>query len=67
MFVFLNSILQVFQKKISSLNSILNNKYLYGRNIDHKSISVMEYMVLCLLTQQISLYVYLNFQNKICA
>ena len=42
MFVFLNSTLQVLQK-ISLLNNILNNnKYLNGRNIDHKSISVAD-------------------------
>ena len=30
----------------SLFNNIANNKeYLYGRNIDHKSISVREYMV----------------------
>ena len=58
MFVFLNSTLQVLQK-ISLLNNILNNKkYFYGRNIDHKSISVREYMVYCLLLpQQTPIYV----------
>ena len=58
MFVFLNSTLQLLQK-ISPLNHILNNKkYIYGRNIDHKSISVKKYMVYYLLVdQQISLYV----------
>ena len=52
MFVFPNSTLQLLQK-ISPLNHILNNKkYIYGRNIDHKSISVKEYMVYYLLVDQ---------------
>ena len=57
-FVFLNSTLQVLQK-ISLLNNILNdNEYLYGRNIDHKSISVVVKMLYyLLLPQQIPLYV----------
>ena len=55
MLVFLNSRLHVLQK-VSLLNNIANNKkYLYGRNIDHKSIPVREYMVYyLLLSQQIS-------------
>ena len=55
MLVFLNSRLHVLQK-VSLLNNIANNKkYLYGRNIDHKSIPVREYMVYyLLLPQQIS-------------
>ena len=58
MFVFLNSTLLQALQKISLLNDILNNKYLYGRNIDHKSIPVMEYMVYyLLLPQQIPLYI----------
>ena len=58
MFVFLNSKLQVLLK-ISLLNNILNNKkYLYGRSIDHKSISVREHMVYYLsVAQQILLYI----------
>ena len=45
MFVFLNNKLQVLLK-ISLLNNMLNyKKYLYERNIDHKSISVREYIV----------------------
>ena len=58
MFVFLNSTLQVLQK-VSLLNNIVNNqKYLYQRNIDHKSISVREYMVYyLLLPQKIPMYV----------
>ena len=58
MFVFLNSTLRELQK-VSLLNIIVNNKkYLFGRNIDHKSISVREYMVYCLLlTQQIPIYI----------
>ena len=55
MLVFLNSRLHVLQK-VSLLNNIANNKkYLYGRNIDHKSIPVREYIVYyLLLPQQIS-------------
>ena len=47
MFVFLNSILQVLQKvSLLNQNNIVNNKkYLYGPNLDHKSISAGEYMV----------------------
>ena len=58
MFVFLNSTLKVLQK-VSLLNNIVNKKkYLYGRNIDHKSISVREYMVYyLLLPQQVTMYV----------
>ena len=57
MFVFLNSTLKVLQK-VSLLSNIVNKKkYLYGRNIDHKSISVREYMVYyLLLTQQIPIF-----------
>ena len=53
----LYSTLQVLQK-VSLLNDIVNNKkYLYERNIDHKSISVGEYMVYyLLLPQQIPIY-----------
>ena len=53
----LYSTLQVLQK-VSLLNDIVNNKkYLYERNIDHKSISVGEYMVYyLLLPQQIPTY-----------
>ena len=41
-FVVLNITLQLLQL-ISLLNNIANNKkYLYGRNIDHKHISVRE-------------------------
>ena len=62
MFVFLNSTLQVLQK-ISLLNNILNNKkYFYGRNIDHKSISVREYMVYYLLLPQQIIFIYKIFQ-----
>ena len=48
-----------FENFESLLNNIVNNKkYLYGRNIDHKSISVREYMVYyILLPQQIPIYV----------
>ena len=58
MLVFLNSTLQVLQN-ISLLNNIVNNKKdLYGRNIDHNSISVREYMVYhLLLPHQIPIYV----------
>ena len=58
MFVFLNSTLKVLQK-VSLLSNIVNKKkYLYGRNIDHKSISVREYMVYyLLLPQQVTMYV----------
>ena len=58
MFVFLNSTLLV-PLKISLLNNILTTtKYLYGRNIDHKSISAREYMIYYLsMPQQIPLYV----------
>ena len=58
MFVFLNSTLKVLQK-VSLLSNIVNKKkYLYGRNIDHKSISVREYMVYyLLLPQQVTIYV----------
>ena len=57
MFVFLNSTLQVLQKA-SLLNNIVNNKkYLYGCNIDHKSISVREYMVYLLLPRHIPIFV----------
>ena len=57
-FVFLISTLPVLQK-VSLLNNIVNNKkYLYGRNIDHKSISIREYMIYyILLYQQIPVYV----------
>ena len=65
MFVFLNSTLQVLQK-VSLLNNIANNKkYLYGRNIDHKFISVREYMgYYILLPQQIPMYVVKIFQLR---
>ena len=58
MFVLLNSTLKVLQK-VSLLSNIVNKKkYLYGRNIDHKSISVREYMVYyLLLPQQVTMYV----------
>ena len=58
MFVFLNSTLHVLEK-VSLLNDIARNKkYLYGRSIDHKSISVREYMVYyLLLPQQIPIHV----------
>ena len=57
MFVFLNSTLQALQKA-SLLNNIVNNKkYLYGCNIDHKSISVREYMVYLLLPRHIPIFV----------
>ena len=58
MFVFLNSTLKVLQK-VSLLSNIVNKKkYLYGCNIDHKSISVREYMVYyLLLPQQVTIYV----------
>ena len=48
-----------FENFESLLNNIVNNKkYLYGRNIDHKSISVREYTVCyILLPQQIPIYV----------
>ena len=54
---FLNSTLQVLH--IYLLNNKVNNKkYLYERNIDHKYISVREYMVYyILLSQQIPTYV----------
>ena len=57
-FVFLNSTLQVLQK-VSLLNNIVNNqKYLDGRDINHKSTPVREYIVhYLLLPQQISIYV----------
>ena len=58
MFDFLNNTLQVLQN-VSLLNNKVNNKkYLHGRNIDQKYISVREYMVYyMLLSQQISAYV----------
>ena len=41
-----------------SKNIVNNKKYLYGRNIDHKSISVTAYMVYyLLLPQQFPVYV----------
>ena len=54
MFDFVNSTLQVLQN-VSLLNNKVNNKkYLYGCNIDHKYISVREYIVYyILLSQQI--------------
>ena len=56
MFVFLNSTLQALQKA-SLLNNIVNNKkYLYGCNIDHKSISVRESMVYLLLPRHIPIF-----------
>ena len=58
MFDFLNNTLEVLQN-VSLLNNKVNNKkYLYGRNIDQKYISVREYMVYnILLSQQIPTYV----------
>ena len=58
MFDFLNNTLQVLQN-VSLLNNKVNNKkYLHGRNIDQKYISVREYMVYyILLSQQIPTYV----------
>ena len=52
MFVFLNSTLQVFQKNISIKQYIKQQKYLYERNIDHKSIYNREFMVCYLLLPQ---------------
>ena len=52
MFVFLNSTLQVFQKNISIKQYIKQQKYLYERNIDHKSIYNREFMVYYLLLPQ---------------
>ena len=58
MFDFLNNTLQVLQN-VSLLNNKVNNKkYLHGRNIDQKYISVREYMVYyILLSPQIPTYV----------
>ena len=57
-FVFLNSTLQVLQKVSLLINIVNNKKYLYEHNIDHKSISVGEYMVCyILLSQDIPIYV----------
>ena len=58
MFDFRNSTLQVLQK-VSLLNNKVNNKKcLYGRHIDHKYISVGDFMVYyVLLSQQIPIYV----------
>ena len=57
LYVFLNSTLQVLQK-VSPLNNIKQQKRSLERNIDHKSISVREYMVFyLLLPQQIPIYV----------
>ena len=57
LYVFLNSTLQVLQK-VSRLNNIKQQKRSLERNIDHKSISVREYMVFyLLLPQQIPIYV----------
>ena len=57
LYVFLNSTLQVLQK-VSLLNNIKQQKRSLERNIDHKSISVREYMVFyLLLPQQIPIYV----------
>ena len=57
MFDYLNSTLQVLQN-VSLLSNKVNKKYLSGRNIDHKYISVRECMVYyILLSQQISTYV----------
>ena len=52
MFVFLNSTLQVLLKRSLLNNSSNNKKYRYGRNTDHKSISVREYTVYYLLVPQ---------------
>ena len=58
MFVFLNSTLQVLQKVYLLNNKVNSKKYLYGRNIDHKYISLKEYTVYyILLLQQIPIYV----------
>ena len=58
MFAFLNSKLEALQKRSLSNNILNNKKYLYGRNINHKSISVREYMVYyLLLPEHIPLYV----------
>ena len=51
LYVFLNSTLQVLQK-VSLLNNIKQQKRSLERNIDHKSISVREYMVFYLLLPQ---------------
>ena len=57
MFDFLNSALQVLHVYLLN-NKVNNKKYLYGRNIDQKYISVREYMVYnILLSQQIPTYV----------
>ena len=57
LYVFLNCTLQVLQK-VSLLNNIKQQKRSLERNIDHKSISVREYMVFyLLLPQQIPIYV----------
>ena len=57
LYVFLNSTLQVLQK-VSLLYNIKQQKRSLERNIDHKSISVREYMVFyLLLPQQIPIYV----------
>ena len=53
---FLNSTLQVIQKSIKQKSN--NKKYLDGRNIEHKYISVREYMVYyILLSPKITTYV----------
>ena len=58
MFVFLNSTLKVLQKVYLLNNKVNSKKYLYGRNIDHKYISLREYTVYhILLLQQIPIYV----------
>ena len=58
MFDYLNSTLQVLQNVSLLSNKVNNKKYLSGRNIDHKYISVRECMVYyILLSQQISTYV----------
>ena len=56
--VFLNSTFQVIQNMHLLTNIRNNKKYLYGSNIDHKSISVTAYMVyFLLLPQQFPVYV----------
>ena len=71
MFDFLNSTLQLIQK-VSLLNNKVNyKKYLHGPNIDHKYISVREYIVYNILlftisTDSCKYLKYFNLQNKIC-
>ena len=59
-FEFLNSTLQVLQN-VSLLNNKVNSKkYIYGRNIDHKYISITISTDSCICLK------YFNLQNKIC-